>query len=59
MKKTVKKKLSLMRETLGRLDDLSLSTVAGGSRFSQTEPSCNGTCVTECTACASCHGGCG
>ena len=58
MKKTVKKKLSLMRETLGRLDDLSLSVAAGGSRQSLTEPTCGGTCFTECTVCASCHGGC-
>lgn len=51
MNKKVKKKMSLNRETLRKLDDLHLQEAAGGHT--------HGTNVcSECTACASCFDTC-
>ena len=51
MKKKLSKKMEVSRETLLKLDNLSLELVAGGESTSctATEPSCKGTRI--CTDC--------
>jgi hypothetical protein len=46
--KKIKVKLGLSKETLRKLDDLSLKKAAGG------EPTDGTNICTDCTACASC-----
>jgi hypothetical protein len=56
--KKAKGRLNLSKETLRKLDDITLKEAAGGGE-TLTEPSCRGTNIcTNCTACATCFATC-